>query len=174
MRREFQNSHSRAPRHSCSSFFWDAHRCMNFLCRKVYFSMTVISRCSVLGTMHSFRRVRQRCAPSLRVRSTSPVSSLLRRVRGVPCMELCKAAWRARGKSNDAFVRALTKSSVLENLRWWPRLYGLSTPRLISQASLAGMSARGLVGSPANSNRPASCLPPSSPRSPGATRRRPF
>lgn len=111
-------------------------------------------------------------------RSTSPFSLshfVSVALKGVStCMELYLLGWRSRAKPNDKFVRAPTNSSMSGNSRSLPRLYGLTTPRLISRASLAGMSARGLAGSPANSNLPASFSPPSSPRLRGASKRRWF
>jgi hypothetical protein len=99
---------------------------------------------------------------------------LLRTGGGVSCMEPYEAARPMPAKSNDGFVRALTKLSALANLRWLPRLYGRSTRRLASRALREKTSAPVPAGCPANSNLLASFSQPFSTRSPSARRRRPF
>lgn len=82
-------------------------------------------------------------------------------VRGLPCMDHSTRASRKRAKSNDGFVRGLTKSSVLENSRLLPKRYGRSTRPLTSRALQGKMSVQALVGCQASSSLRASFSQPS-------------
>lgn len=137
-------------------------------------SDTIGNRCSTaLHFLRSqFGTAARRSAVAFRIQSKSSV--LVAFVWGRSCTGTYGGARPRPAKSNDVFVRALTKLSVLADLLLLPRLYGRSRRPQRSAPSLEKMSAPALAGSPANSNLPASCLPPSSLRSPGATRRRPF
>ena len=93
---------------------------------------------------------------------------------GVSCMEHYLDGSSKPEKSNDGFVRALTKLSALVVSVLLPRPYGRSIRRHTSPASLEKTSAPAPAGCPANSNLPASSSQPSSPKSRGAIKRRPF
>ena len=79
-----------------------------------------------------------------------------------------------RAKSNDEFVRAMRKLLARVVSRLLPRLCGRSKRQRTSPPLLELTSAPAPAGCPANSNLPASSLPPSSPKSRGAIKRRPF
>ena len=117
--------------------------------------------------------IRFGAAASLRNLSTSSVFVACE-YRGVQCMELYRIERMPLAKSNDKFVRATRKSLARVVLRLLQRLCGLSRQPRTSQPSLEKTSAPAPVGCPANSNLPASCLPPSSPKLRAAIRRRPF
>ena len=120
----------------------------------------------------------RRCASDNRVQSTDcmdrihaiPEKSVqLRLSGGVPCMEHCRSESTRLGKSNDVYVRVLTKLSAPRNSSVFARPYGLSTLRRISPLSLEKMSARARAGSLASSRRRRSCSPTSTWRLPATT-----
>lgn len=81
-------------------------------------------------------------------------SSVQLRMSGaVPCMELYRSKSTGRAKSNDVYVRALTKLSVRRNSSVFARSYGQTTRQPASRLSLEKMSAPALAGLPANSRR---------------------
>ena len=163
MMREFQNSHA-APRQCRLWFLWDPERCTKFPHRKGYFLGMVISRCFVSGTIHSFERARSHLAVLLQVRSTSPVSSLLRKSMGAfLCLEPYKSALKTRAKSSDHLTGTPTNWSA-PSLPTSPKLFGLKILRLRSQRFVAAAFAPLNAISAANENGQATQSPPLSPK----------